>query len=139
MDFWATWCAPCISSFPASNKIVDTHQGDDILFVAITPDSEEKIVQFFEKRKKELRAIKLTDQNSITVKSFHVESYPTTYIFGRPCFSAAGKSKGTGRKKPFCPNERSQHPESEVWPPSRRTTPAHNPCQPQNGCVSSVI
>lgn len=29
IDFWATWCVPCVASFPGMQKAVDYYKGDD--------------------------------------------------------------------------------------------------------------
>lgn len=35
LDLWATWCAPCIASFPAMQKLVDKHTDVVFLFIAV--------------------------------------------------------------------------------------------------------
>lgn len=54
LDLWATWCAPCIASFPAMQVMVEKHPEIAFLFVAV----EEKVAnplprvkEFIEKRK----------------------------------------------------------------------------------------
>jgi thiol-disulfide isomerase/thioredoxin len=54
IDFWATWCAPCIASFPAMQKMVDKHPEVVFLFIA-TQEKEEgalKRVKDFVKKNK---------------------------------------------------------------------------------------
>ena len=36
IDFWATWCGPCIAEFPALSKIYDAHQKDGLEILALT-------------------------------------------------------------------------------------------------------
>jgi thiol-disulfide isomerase/thioredoxin len=40
LDFWATWCMPCIASFPAMKKMVEKHPEVVFLFIA-TQEKEE--------------------------------------------------------------------------------------------------
>lgn len=40
LDFWATWCVPCIASFPAMKKMVEKHPEVVFLFIA-TQEKEE--------------------------------------------------------------------------------------------------
>lgn len=39
IDFWATWCDPCIREIPNFNKLHETYQGKDVEVVAITVES----------------------------------------------------------------------------------------------------
>jgi thiol-disulfide isomerase/thioredoxin len=42
MDCWATWCGPCIAEIPASKKLMKDYNSDDVAFIFICLDSEEK-------------------------------------------------------------------------------------------------
>lgn len=35
LDLWATWCAPCIASFPAMQKLVNKHTEVEFLFIVV--------------------------------------------------------------------------------------------------------
>jgi thiol-disulfide isomerase/thioredoxin len=37
LDFWATWCAPCIEGFPALRRIDERH-GDDVVVLGVNMD-----------------------------------------------------------------------------------------------------
>lgn len=36
LDFWATWCGPCIASFPQMRELVDHYKGTDVVIVGVT-------------------------------------------------------------------------------------------------------
>ena len=40
LDFWATWCAPCLAEIPALKKLQATYEGKDVVFVSASIDSE---------------------------------------------------------------------------------------------------
>lgn len=42
VDFWASWCAPCIRAFPASHKLAETYKNKDITFVYISTDEDKQ-------------------------------------------------------------------------------------------------
>lgn len=35
LDFWATWCVPCIRSFPAMQKLIKQYKNKDVVFLFI--------------------------------------------------------------------------------------------------------
>lgn len=49
LDFWATWCGPCVRSFKTLKKLNHTY-GDSVNFVSIGSDElEDKAIKFLEK------------------------------------------------------------------------------------------
>lgn len=54
LDLWATWCRPCIASFPAMQQMVEKHPEVVFLFIAVGetgPDALPRVKSFIEKRK----------------------------------------------------------------------------------------
>ena len=54
LDLWATWCAPCIASFPAMQIMVEKHPEIAFLFIAVdekVPNPLPKVKSFIEKGK----------------------------------------------------------------------------------------
>ncbi len=52
VEFWATWCAPCIQEIPNFNKIHETYSGKGVQMLAITTmsgdleDIKPKVAEF---------------------------------------------------------------------------------------------
>lgn len=50
IDFWATWCAPCIESFPHLEELQNKFSAD-LQVITVTGESEDRITKFLGKRK----------------------------------------------------------------------------------------
>ncbi|WP_109097793.1 TlpA disulfide reductase family protein [Aquimarina sp. AU58] len=46
LDFWATWCAPCIEEFPKNNALYNKYKDKGVHFIAVTDDPKEKVENF---------------------------------------------------------------------------------------------
>jgi len=88
LDFWATWCGPCISAFPHFQRVVD-HFADnsDVVFLAINTwegdfDEEriEKVQNFIEEN--EYTFSVLFDEDTV-VSEYGVQGIPTRFAVDR--------------------------------------------------------
>ena len=90
LDFWATWCAPCIATFPKLNALSRQFSSKGVLFASITNEDPDKVKRFFQVKKNiHLDVIQLFDQvqasdfpEGITNARFHVNLIPFTVIIG---------------------------------------------------------
>ena len=35
LQFWSTWCGPCINSIPKNNELLAKFKGEDVVFVGV--------------------------------------------------------------------------------------------------------
>ena len=49
LNFWASWCPPCVEEMPALDKIAQEYSSKNVLIVGIGIDSPSNIRQFLEK------------------------------------------------------------------------------------------
>lgn len=77
INFWATWCPPCIAEMPSISKL---HQemGDDIAFVMLSFDKDFETAKAFNKRKGYNLPIYSLGSNLPSM--FQSSALPTTYI-----------------------------------------------------------
>ncbi|WP_428654313.1 redoxin domain-containing protein [Runella sp.] len=84
IDFWATWCGPCISSFPGMQKAVDKYKNDpNVAFVFVDTwqteeDKRKNAADFIEKKKYTFNV--LLDDKDEVVTSFKVSGIPTKFV-----------------------------------------------------------
>jgi uncharacterized protein (TIGR03435 family) len=81
LEFWATWCAPCIAAFPHLNELADEFKDKPVRFIAITSE-EGSIVEPFLKRRTMKSWVGL-DADRSTMKSYSVKFFPTTVVIDR--------------------------------------------------------
>ncbi|MCC7402713.1 MAG: TlpA family protein disulfide reductase [Chitinophagaceae bacterium] len=80
IDFWATWCAPCISRFNQINALIKNSDTQKVIFIALTDEKKDIVDSFFKRRNKKLDAFVLIDSTGNTKRKYHVEYLPTTII-----------------------------------------------------------
>ena len=51
LEFWATWCRPCLKAVPHLNKLQEKFKDQDIVFLSITYEQPEKTWSTFQKVK----------------------------------------------------------------------------------------
>ncbi len=94
IDFWATWCGPCLMELPEIQKLVEQYKGakKEVLIVALSQDSEPQEISEVRKLVEKTLAGKKIDLTRVPVgrigldpsnsvgKAFEVEGYPTLVI-----------------------------------------------------------
>jgi cytochrome c biogenesis protein CcmG/thiol:disulfide interchange protein DsbE len=78
VDFWATWCAPCKTSFPKLEELSKKHSGK-VEIVGVSVDDEKNGVADFAKENGATFAIGWDEGHSIAER-WKVKSMPTTVI-----------------------------------------------------------
>jgi len=80
LDFWATWCAPCVASTPAFRSLHKRFQKEpSFVMIAISSDHEvEKWREFIAKN--QMIWPQYRDRDSKVQRAFEVRSYPTYIV-----------------------------------------------------------
>ncbi len=100
LNFWATWCAPCMEEMPSLQKLQDNSQSNQLLVLTINnKESPGKIQQFIGKNQFTLPVI--TDRQGVIAKKWGVKIFPTSIVLshqGKPMWIIEGAVDWTGQE-----------------------------------------
>lgn len=88
LDFWATWCGPCLASFPYMQKIVEKYKGKPVEFLFINTGENANIEETVQKASKFITEQKydfnvLFDFEKEVSKKYQIKGIPTKIIIGK--------------------------------------------------------
>ena len=91
MNFWATWCGPCLTEMPLFEKTMAKYKDDqNVVFLALSTDEDRELVPPHLKQYKFTLPVAYSDHLN---DFFSVNSIPTTIILdgkGEVAFRQAG-------------------------------------------------
>ncbi len=91
INFWATWCRPCVQEMPSIAVLQTQLAGKNIEFFFASDEEVDKIQKFMESRNMTLNFVRLENQESL-----RIQALPTTFIFngeGNLVYSEVGYRK----------------------------------------------
>jgi thiol-disulfide isomerase/thioredoxin len=80
LDFWATWCGPCLKAIPHLNALVDEFAGQPVRFISVTYEKEETVRPVLAKHP--LRTAVALDDGCRTFRSFKAWGIPMMVLVG---------------------------------------------------------
>ncbi len=87
VDFWATWCGPCIASFPGMQKMVTKYKDDNnVKFIFVDTwereaNKEKNATDFIASNKYSFHV--LMDNENKVVEQFKVDGIPTKFVIDK--------------------------------------------------------
>ena len=97
LDFWATWCAPCIEEIPDLNALHSEYVGDDVVILGVTVESGsyEDVEPYIERFDIEYPVVMGTED---VVRGFGgIIGFPTKFVVS-PDWKVYKKHMGGARK-----------------------------------------
>lgn len=82
VDFWASWCMPCLSSLPYYESLVAKSK-KKIKLIAISIDSNEKMALNFKSKLKNFNTDLYWDKDKVLRPYFTVEVLPYMFIYDK--------------------------------------------------------
>jgi uncharacterized protein (TIGR03435 family) len=78
LEFWATWCGPCVAAISHMNELADNFKDKPVQFIAITAEDEATIKNFLAKRP--IHAWVALDTNKAMNNAYAVGGIPHTVV-----------------------------------------------------------
>lgn len=85
LNFWASWCAPCIEEVPSLIKLVNEFKGE-VQLIAISGDSSLDDIEIFLKSFPELRNVNIKvvwDEDRSLMRQFQVSRLPESLVLNK--------------------------------------------------------
>lgn len=79
VNFWATWCPPCIAEMPSLQELYKAY-GNEVVFLFVTNDSAEKINSFLHKNEYTFPCYNI---KTVLPNEFRHSEIPSTYIVNK--------------------------------------------------------
>jgi peroxiredoxin len=95
VDFWATWCGPCLKEIPHLVKLYDTYKSKGFVILGVGLDRQSNIAKFAADNK--ISYTVLVDEKSVAARPYGVSGIPRTLIIdkkGRIAFDHTGFAPG---------------------------------------------
>ena len=81
LEFWATWCEPCVDALPALNQLAERFRGQPVVFIHITDESEADVREFLKTRK--IDGWVAPEAGAEVFKAFRVFGRPHTVLLNK--------------------------------------------------------
>ena len=79
INFWATWCKPCISEMPSFDRLIQKTEGDEVVFFAASDENIDRIKKFIVNNPHSFKYVHL----KTNMYSLGLSVLPTTYIIDK--------------------------------------------------------
>jgi len=89
INFWATWCLPCVKELPIFEKVNSGYKGVEVILVSVDfpQHKETKLIPFVEKQNIKSKVLHLNDSNEqfwiADVSEKWTGSIPATVIYSK--------------------------------------------------------
>ena len=82
VDFWASWCGPCLKSFPWMNELQQKHAGEGLVILAVNLDQERALADAFLNKVPAKFKVEFDPAGNIA-RQFDVQAMPTSFLIDR--------------------------------------------------------
>jgi len=87
IEFWATWCVPCVQAIPKLSEMQRLYRDNDLVIIGISTEEEETVRNFVQRRGREIEYHIAVDSRKSTHRSWmraaERDGVPSAFIVGR--------------------------------------------------------
>jgi uncharacterized protein (TIGR03435 family) len=78
LEFWATWCGPCVGQIPHLNAVAEAFQGKPVQFISVTDEEQQRVERFL--LSKPIAGWVGLDQDRSMHKAYGISGIPETIL-----------------------------------------------------------
>jgi thiol-disulfide isomerase/thioredoxin len=79
LNFWKTWCGPCVQEMPSIEKAKEMTDSTKIVFIAVSDEENSKIAAFCNRHGYSFHIYK----SKVAFEELGINTFPTTYILNK--------------------------------------------------------
>ena len=80
LDFWATWCGPCVRALPVLMNKMSEFEKDEVILIAVNQGESRKVISQFLKKKKLQKLNVVMDRQQNIGSDYKVQGIPKTVV-----------------------------------------------------------
>ncbi len=77
VNFWATWCKPCLAEMPSISAVADSLKNSGVVFLAASDEKAERVKTFAERNTYSFQIV----STKADISQFEIFALPATFIF----------------------------------------------------------
>src|SRR5215475_4625317 len=81
LEFWGTWCGPCVRAMPEVQKLHDRYRDRGLVVLAISYEPASVLQQFLKENSYTMPVG--SDPEKKVVSAYGIRSWPTTFVIGK--------------------------------------------------------
>jgi thiol-disulfide isomerase/thioredoxin/outer membrane protein assembly factor BamB len=82
LDFWATWCGPCVQELPILTPVAQAYKDKGVVFCGVNLREKEQVIRDFLKEKK-LEFTVALDSEGATGDAYHADAIPMLVLIDK--------------------------------------------------------